>query len=56
MLRINAGFILDDAGNMMMRYIDLREDGSRTSIPALVKGCKQEHAQELQKAKESPGF
>lgn len=56
-LRINAGFILDGAGNITMTmYSDLREAGSRNSIPALVKGCKQEHAQELQKAKESPGF
>ena len=47
MLWINEGFILDDAGNLIMTsYIDLREDGSRTSIPALVKGCKREHALE----------
>ena len=47
MLWINEGFILDDAGNLIgTSYIDLREDGSRTSIPALVKGCKREHALE----------
>ena len=47
MLWINEGFILDDAGNLIVTsYIDLREDGSRTAIPALVKGCKREHALE----------
>lgn len=47
MLWINEGFILDDAGNLIMTsYIDLREDGSRTAIPALVKGCKRAHALE----------
>ena len=45
MLRINAGFILDGAGNIMMTmHIDLREDGSRTSTLALVKGGKRKHA------------
>ena len=45
MVWINEGFVLDDAGNLITTtYIDLREDGSRTAIPALVKGCRREHA------------
>lgn len=44
---IHEGFVLDDAGNLITTmYIDLREEGSRTPIPALVKGCKREHALE----------
>ena len=47
MVWIDEGAVLDDAGNLIMTtYIDLREDGSKTSIPALVKGCKREHALE----------
>ena len=30
----------------MTTYIDLREEGQRTPIPALVKGCRREHALE----------
>ena len=44
---INEGYVLDDAGNMIVTsYVDLREDGKRTPIPALVKGCRREHALE----------
>ena len=47
MVWINEGFVLDDAGNLIgTTYIDLREEGSRTPISALVKGCKREHALE----------
>ena len=47
MLWINEGFVLDDAGNMITTsYIDLRDKDNRTVIPALVKGCKREHALE----------
>ena len=45
MLWINEGFVLDDAGNMIMTsYIDLREKDKRTPILSLVKGCRREHA------------
>ena len=45
MLWINEGFVLDDAGNLMMTsYIDLRDKDNRTVIPSLVKGCRREHA------------
>ena len=44
---INEGAVLDDTGNLIMTtYIDLREEGSRTPITALVKGCRREHALE----------
>ncbi len=47
MVWIDEGAVLDDAGNLIMTtYIDLREEGNRTPIPALVKGCKREHALE----------
>ena len=47
MLWINEGFVLDDAGNMLMTsYIDLRVKEERTVIQGLVKGCKREHALE----------
>ena len=47
MLWVNEGFVLDDAGNMLITsYIDLRDEGERTTIRSLVKGCKQEHALE----------
>lgn len=47
MLWINEGFVLDDAGNIITTsYIDLRDKDNRTVIPALVKGCKREHALE----------
>ena len=47
MVWIDEGFVLDDAGNMTgTTYIDLREEGSRPPISALVKGCKREHALE----------
>ena len=47
MLWINEGFVLDDAGNLMMTsYIDLRDKDNRTVIPSLVKGCRREHALE----------
>ena len=46
-LWINEGFVLDDAGNMLMTsYIDLRDKEERTVIRSLVKGCKREHALE----------
>ena len=42
------GFAQDDAGNLIMTaYIDLREQDDRVPIPALIKGCKREHALEL---------
>ena len=45
MLWINEGFVLDDAGNMLTTsYIDLRDEGERTVIRSLVKGCRREHA------------
>ena len=47
MVWIDEGGVLDDAGNLIMTtYIDLREEGDRTPIPVLVKGCKREHALE----------
>ena len=47
MLWINEGFVLDDAGNMLTTsYIDLRDEGERTVIRSLVKGCRREHALE----------
>ena len=47
MLWINEGFVLDDAGNMLTTsYIDLRDEGERTVIRSLLKGCKREHALE----------
>ena len=47
MLWINEGFVLDDAGTMLMTiYIDLRDKGERPVIRSLVKGCKREHALE----------
>ena len=47
MLWINEGFVLDDAGNMLTTsYIDLRDEGERTVIRSLVKGCSREHALE----------
>ena len=47
MLWVNEGFVLDDTGNMLITsYIDLRDEGERTAIRSLVKGCKQEHALE----------
>ena len=47
MLWINEGFILDDAGNMLTTsYIDLRDEGERTVIRSLMKGCSREHALE----------
>ena len=47
MLWINEGFVLDDGGNMLTTsYIDLRDEGERTVIRSLVKGCRREHALE----------
>ena len=47
MLWINEGFVLDDAGNLLLTsYIDLRDEGERAVIRSLVKGCKREHALE----------
>ena len=47
MLWVNEGFVLDDTGNMLITsYIDLRDEGERTAIRSLVKGCRQEHALE----------
>ena len=47
MLWINEGFVLDDAGNMLTTsYIDLRDEGERTVIRNLVKGCSRKHALE----------
>ena len=47
MLWVNEGFVLDDAGNMLTTsYIDLRDEGERTTIRSLVKGCRWEHALE----------
>ena len=44
---LDEGHVLDDAGNLIVTtYIDLREEGRRTPIPALVKGCRREHALE----------
>ena len=47
MVWINEGFVLNDSGTLVTTtYIDLRKDGERTAIPALVKGCKREYALE----------
>ena len=47
MALVNEGYVLDDAGNMITTtYIDLRPDGERAPIPALVRGCRREHALE----------
>ena len=47
MIWVYEGSVLDDAGNMLATsYIDLRDEGERTAIRNLVKGCKQEHALE----------
>ena len=47
MLWINEGFVLDDAGNLLMTsYIDLRDEGERAVARGLVKGCRREHALE----------
>ena len=47
MLWINEGRVLNDSGALITTsYVDLREDGSRTAIPALIKGCRREHALE----------
>ena len=44
---LHEGFVLDDSGTLITTtYIDLREDGKRTPIPGLVKGCRREHALE----------
>ena len=44
---INEGFALDDAGILIgTTYIDLRTPEQRQPIPALVKGCRPEHALE----------
>ena len=44
---VNEGFVLDDAGNLInTTYVDLRDAEERSDIPALVKGCKREHALE----------
>ena len=44
---VNEGFVLDDSGNLITAtYIDLRSEEERTPVPALVKGCKREHALE----------
>ena len=44
---ITEGSVLDDVGNLITTtYIDLRDEGERTAIPALVKGCRREHALE----------
>ena len=45
MALVNEGFVLDDSGNLITTtYIDLRPEEERTPVPALVKGCKREHA------------
>ena len=47
MVFISEGYMLDDSGNLIVTtFIDLREEGERTAIPALVKGCRREHALE----------
>ena len=44
---INEGGILDDAGNLIVTmYVDLRDEGSKIAVPALVKGCRRKHALE----------
>ena len=47
MVFISEGYMLDDSGNLIVTtFIDLREEGERSAIPALVKGCRREHALE----------
>ena len=47
MLWIGEGYMLDDAGNLVLTsYVDLRDPGSRTPIRTLVKGCRRKHALE----------
>ena len=47
MVWISEGYILDDANSLIQTtYIDLRGEANRTLIPALVKGCRREHALE----------
>ena len=47
MALITEGSVLDDAGNLITTtYIDLRDEGERTAIPALARGCRREHALE----------
>lgn len=44
---ISEGAVLDDAGNLMVTlYVDSRANANRNAIPALVKGCRREHALE----------
>ena len=44
---IGEGGVLDDSGNLIVTlYVDLRDKGSRGTVPALVKGCRREHALE----------
>ena len=41
------GHVLDDSGNLVgTMHVDLRGERSRAAIPALVKGCRREHALE----------
>lgn len=47
MALVNEGFVLDDSGNLIATtYIDMRLEVERNPVPALVKGCKREHALE----------
>lgn len=47
MLWTHEGFMLDEAGNLIMTsYVDLRAPSERTAIQNLVKGCRREHALE----------
>lgn len=47
MVWINEGFVLDDHNTLIHTvYIDLRREEDRLRFPALVKGCKREHALE----------
>ena len=47
LLWTNEGWVLDDAGNLVMTsYVDLRAPASRTTIETLVKGCRRQHALE----------
>ena len=47
MVWINEGFVLDDHNTLIYTvYVDLRREGDRLPFPALVKGCKREHALE----------
>ena len=44
---VHEGHVLDDAGSLIVTtYVDLRDVAARPPIPALVKGCKREHALE----------